>query len=203
MSTSNKRLDTSSLFMLKDPLINRYPRLTTRGSLPSKADAVALFKGEQQLESPLRLYAYMGGSQPADVLWTGLIPLVAVSDRFIQILRDNGYTGWATYPVEIFGHKGEAIKGYHGLAITGRAAIDEGKANLIVEESPVPGGRPAMVRQYYFVEPSSWDGSDLFLAGTTTHICILQSVKKALEKARIRNVRFPRPEQIREHVKTL
>jgi len=79
-----------------------------------------LFGGEWQPPEPVAFKAYMGGS-PADFLWTGFPPLFCVSQRVIDLLEENQFTGWSTYPVEVYDRHGGKLPGYHDFAITGSA----------------------------------------------------------------------------------
>jgi hypothetical protein len=112
-----------------------------------------------------------------------------VSERVITLLRDAGFTGWRTYDVELVGHDGAPIPGYYGLAIHGRCGpIDYSKS----EEIPTitPGGVSSHWFGLYF-DPDTWDGSDLFMPeGTSGWIFVVDDVKRAFEKAKIKNVEF-------------
>lgn len=57
-----------------------------------------LFSGKWQPDTPLKLGAFIGG-QATDFLWASLTPLVCISQRVVDLLQENGVTGWVTYPV--------------------------------------------------------------------------------------------------------
>jgi hypothetical protein len=140
----------------------------------------------------------MGRKKPSDFIWTTLAIPLLVSERVVTLLRDVGFTGWRTYDVELVDHDGTPIIGYHGFAIHGRCGpLDFSKS---VETPTVfPGGIfPAWYGLYF--EPDTWDGSDLFMPeGDVGWKFVVEDVKRAFEKAKIKNVEFtglPRVERI-------
>jgi hypothetical protein len=188
-STSSS-LDYAQLFELYDPLANRPLRLGTRGHSDwlTKEQATSLFRDELQLESPLPLGAYSGG-QATDFLWCALTPLVVVSERVVRLLQDLRFTGWATYPVDVYDRKGVRLAQYHGFAVTGRAGKRDRTRSMVVSRpAPGPGGRPYQVYRGFYFDEGPWDGSDIFLAGgLTVTRC---PVQEAFKRARVSNVRF-------------
>lgn len=55
----------------------------------------------------------------------GGIGLGPASDRVIDLLRDEGFTGWDTFPVEVYLKDGSRLLGYQGLIVTGKCgALD-------------------------------------------------------------------------------
>lgn len=52
-----------------------------------------------------------------------------ISDRFRSVLEANEVSGWKSYPVVIYGKKGERILGYSGFSIIGRGGAIEGSHN--------------------------------------------------------------------------
>lgn len=185
MSVSS--VDYNALFRLSDPFATRPFRLSSPDEL-SFEQACTFSRGGAKPDLPVELRAYMGG-QAMDVLWGGLIGIIAISDRLRDSLQSHQITGWSTYPVTVFGRKGEFLPGYHGLAITGRG-IDEDRTRgeIIVKPPIVPGGRPPRVRKGLFFEESKWDGSDMFRVGG--HIVVTIKVKRLFRRERVRNVKF-------------
>jgi hypothetical protein len=41
--------------------------------------------------------------------------------RVFEALRQNSFSGWRSYPVQVFGKDKDEIDGYEGLQITGRS----------------------------------------------------------------------------------
>lgn len=150
---------------------------------------------ERKPKKPVTITYQMGEAKPGDAFWTSSVSPLIVSQRFVDILRENGFTGWDTYPVEVHAKGGELLPGYHGLCVSGRCGPILWERSEVIYED-FPGGRFPMYRGRYF-DPHTWDGSDLFmeivLSGT---MYVLEPVKKALEKAKIRNLLFERLDEI-------
>jgi hypothetical protein len=138
----------------------------------------------------------MGRRTPSQVIYTTWASPIILSRRLVDTLREHGFTGWRTYPVELFGKSGERITGYEGLAVTGRCGpVDESKSEHFKKQ--YPGGLFTKLRGYYF-NPESWDGSDLFMPSGWGAKFVVQEVKDALTEAGIDNIEFTRLDQV-EH----
>jgi hypothetical protein len=168
-----------------------------RGHMKLKdPEEFTLPRGESKPRKPVRITHDMGEPTPGDVIWTDMVVPLVVSQRFVDVLLEHGFTGWGTYPVEVHAKGGRLVPGYHGLSIKGRCGpIQYEKSQVIYEE--FPGGRFPSYRGMYF-DPNSWDGSDFFMPTTpdTGWTFILEPVKKALAKARIGNLLLERADQI-------
>jgi len=132
----------------------------------------------------------MGGARPVDpVLWTTHAVPIILADAVVQLLRSEGLTGWSLYEVSVRDKQGEQVPGYSGLAVTGRCGnLDH---SMSVE---LPRIRPAGIFPVWkglFFDPNSWDGSDFFMpAQRFGSVFVVDAVKKAFERAKIRNVSF-------------
>jgi hypothetical protein len=163
-------------------------------------DVERLFLGELRLSAPL-LFNFMkgaSGSTAHDLIGTTFTSLLLVSDKTIGVL--SGFSGWTTYPVEVYGKRGELIPGYHGLAVTGRCGpIDYTKSTPRVCEPPIPGGGRS--RQWFGLcfDEKTWDGSDIFVPEGTHMNVVVEAVKVALEKAKITNIEFEPLSECRNH----
>ena len=183
--TSNKFPGFSDVHVLEEPENNR----AFRGRiLLSVADAFAVTRAEKPTGCVEVRWA-MGGSLPLDIIRTTIAPPVIVSDRVIEILEAGKFSGWKTYPVELYRKDDISIRGYHGLAVCGRCGpIDDSRS--VKFDKIMPGGVFAWWRGLYF-DPATWDGSDLFMpAGNIGWIFVVDAVKRALKEAKVKNVRF-------------
>jgi hypothetical protein len=145
-------------------------------------------RGELHIDNPIGVYHKMGGS-PKDIIWTSHgVPMI-VSQRVIDVLTEAGISGWGTYPVRVLDRAGNEVEGYFGLQVTGRCGpIDPSRSEVIHRR--FPGGIFPQLKGFYF-DPASWDGSDVFVAEKEHHgIFVTERARIALQKARIRNVRF-------------
>ncbi|HEY8207038.1 MAG TPA: hypothetical protein VIG99_06145, partial [Myxococcaceae bacterium] len=129
----------------------------------------------------------MGRSKPSDFIYTTLATPIIISDRVVGILKDGGFSGWRTYPIELLGKGGNRIPGYHGLAVHGRCGpIDESRAVKL--DQIMPGG---VFPAWYglFFDSETWDGSDLFMTSSAkAWVFVVDAVKRALEKAKVTNM---------------
>ena len=130
MKPYSSQLSWDSFFHVREGFATRPLRLSLSDDPVTVEEAWDLFTGSQDLGRPVVLKAYQGG-QAADVLWTSFIPITVISQRLVELLTAHGLTGWATYPVEVFGRKDERIPGFHGLAITGpNVEVDRSKSTI-------------------------------------------------------------------------
>jgi hypothetical protein len=153
-------------------------------------NAPEIAQGTQDPPSPCR-FRHNCGSKLFDMMGSGFASLLLMSARAIQILRDGGFTGWRSFPVEIEGKKGQRVEGYEGLVITGRCGpVNWSRGKHVRKPPPVPRGQgyDAWVGMYF--DPASWDGFDVFLPEGTTYITVTETVKLAFERARITNCEF-------------
>lgn len=149
-----------------------------------------ILRGELHFEHPVHVHWSMGRPRPEEVIWVA--DAIVLSSRLINLLNESRLTGWTTYPVEVFDKKGLREDGYAGLTITGRCGpIDNSKSQIVLKKLPA-GKFPR--RQGYFFEPSSWDGSDLFLPSTELdyRLFVTAPVRDVFRHAKIKNVHFER-----------
>lgn len=161
----------------------------------TREQAFGLTRAEMTLPEPVPARWFMGSKKPGDIIWTTFSVSLMVSDRVVDLLRDVGFTGWRTYAVDLVGHDGAPIPGYHGLAIHGRCGpIDDSKSVQVPKQ--FPGGMFPVWTGMYF-DPDTWDGSDLFMSedGKGSKF-VVEDVKRAFQKAKIRNVQFERLDEV-------
>jgi len=155
-------------------------------------DDIAIAGAERLPEKPIVCRHSMGG-KPRDLVGTGYGTMILLSSRVVGILREKEFTGWTTYPVEVYGKRGERIDGYHGFAVTGRCGpVHWNKARRERRPPPVPNGCGYDVLVGAYISPRSWDGTDIFMPKGTTYIIVLEPVMQALTKAKVSNIGFER-----------
>ena len=188
-STSRDFPGFDKLFEMNDPLADRPYRGDVDVEWVKKG--FVFIRGEVVPEEAVAVTHAMGEAIPQDVIWTTSVAFLVVSQRFIDILLDNRFTGWSTYPVEVYSKAGELLPGYFGFSVGGRCGpIEYEKSQVIYED--MPGGRVPSYKGLYF-DPDSWDGSDFFMPSDRGGWKLtLEPVKRALEKAKVRNIRFKR-----------
>jgi hypothetical protein len=186
MSTSTN-LDFRKMYRLDDPLASRPLRLSIGGYSDwlTGEQAWALFRGEFKMMEPLKLKADRGG-QATDFLWSTFPPLVCISIRIANLFRTHDVTGWTTYPVEVFGRKGEALSGYLGFAVKGQGGSrDRSRSQIITKPAPTSKGQPRQVYRGLYFNKDQWDGSDVFWV---QGIVVTDKVRMILKTAKATNV---------------
>lgn len=157
---------------------------------PPHDDWLPFFTGQVKSEVPIQAHWYMGAAKPVDFVWTGFGVPVLVSERVVQIFRDGGFTGWDVIPVELRGKRGELLPTYYFLSVLGRCG-PIAKSRSEVFQKRYPAGWFPMLKGLYF-DPATWDGSDIFLPAGTGHKLVVAPVKRALVRAKVKNVVFTR-----------
>jgi hypothetical protein len=164
-----------------------------------ETDDVGLIRAEVQPANPIEVGRAMGSAEPGDVIWTTHAIPIIISDSVVNLLRTHGFTGWSLYPVAVRNKQGKTVPGYSGLAVTGRCGDIDFSMSV-----KIPRIRPAgifPVLKGLLFDPASWDGSDFFMpARRSGHVFVVEKVKKAFEKAKIRNVSFEPLDQVESSV---
>lgn len=129
------------------------------------------------------------GKRIDDLIDTGYPGLYLISDKVVEVLKENKLTGWQLYGCEIFDKKGNEIEGYHGLSVLGRSG--EIRYDLAIPfDMQHPNGP---VTRYYKgqpIVPSTWDGSDFFLPKGYKGPCVSAKAMQILKEAKITNLRL-------------
>lgn len=167
-----------------------------RGDINLKTDeAFGVTRAEMRPSHPITVDWVMGRVKPVEVIRTTMGTPVIIADSVVQLLRSHGFTGWSLYDVSIRDKQGQAIPGYSGLAFTGRCGnIDHTRSAEVPRIFPA-GVFP--VRKGLLFDPASWDGSDLFMpAEFVGWKFVVEEVKTAFERAKVRNVAFTPLDQV-------
>ena len=162
-----------------------------RGDLgvETTAEAFALTRAELHPAHPITVEWAMGSTKPSEVIRTTYAAPIIVADSVVQLLRSHGFTGWSLYEVSVRDKQGQRVPGYSGLAITGRCGPIDYSRTVVVPRIRPAGIFP--IGKGLLFDPESWDGSDLFMpAENVGYKFMVEEVKKAFERAKIRNVAF-------------
>jgi hypothetical protein len=158
-------------------------------------DAFALTRAEIQPSRPVSLTWAMGRAKPVEVIRATLVAPIVISDSVVQLLRSHGFTGWSLYEVQVQGKQGQSIPGYSGLSFPGRCGPIDYSQSVKVPRVRPAGIFPVHIGLHF--DPASWDGSDFFMpAGKNAWKFVVQEVKQALEKAKVRNIAFTPLDQL-------
>jgi len=164
------------------------------GSMPRKGQppypSTLLTTGEYEgIALPVE-FLWKACTKMYDIVDTGHPGLSLISDRFRDLLLDNGFTGWKTYPIVMKAKNGEQVGGYHGLSIVGRCGPTDFSKSEIVQRQLVPGAIPAVFYKGLHIGLDAWDGTDMFIEEGTTMRIVTERVAKAIKRAKITNVRL-------------
>lgn len=186
---SNRRLDPADAFDLSEA----WKRGALRVSSPKLLNnAFELGRGEEHPSEPL-VFVRDEGRTAHDLIATTYATLTLASERLLGVLREHGYSGWATFPVEIISGEGEQLHGYEGLAVTGRCGpIDDQLSEEIILPPPVPSGQACPGLRGLCFSPDSWDGSDVFTSEDRASIFVTEPVMRTLQEAKLTNIAFQR-----------
>jgi hypothetical protein len=158
-------------------------------------EAFGLTRAEVHPARPITLKWAMGRSKPVEVIRTTYAAPVIIADSVVQLLRSHGFTGWSLYDVSVRDKQGQAIPGYSGLAFAGRCGNIDYTRSVEVPRIYPAGAFP--VRKGLLFDPASWDGSDLFMpAEFVGWKFVVEEVKTAFERAKVRNVDFTPLDQV-------
>ena len=187
--SSQKPVHDNSFYEFRDPFQTRPYRLKDRPPLEALAGTRGhrLAHGKLCMEEPIPFQADTG-NQAADILWSQMTLLFCVSGRLVRLLKENGITGWSTYPVQVYDRKGVFLPDYHGFAVTGGMCAQDFDRSVPFEKKMPSGRLSTYYRGLYFHE-NQWDGSDLFWLGVGTPV-VVNRVHKLFRKEKIGNIRF-------------
>jgi hypothetical protein len=139
-------------------------------------DGKALVRGEAKV--PLPLHAGVGqAGKVGDLVGTLWASVYAITSRLKVTLEKAGLTGWLALPVR--GPDAVVWESFWVLAITGRCGPVYGQGGL-----HHAGIDPA----FPYLDPSKWDGTDLFMPENNTVILLAPRAAQALRRAHLRNV---------------
>lgn len=129
------------------------------------------------------------GTRRFDLMGDTSAVLRLISDRFVGALRDCRASGWSAAPVQLIDKRGGPVPGYHVLVVSGRSGpLDRRRTRIVRQEPPVPNGEPTFAELGLRFDPSTWDGSDVFVPQHTSVVCLTERVKAAIEGGGLANI---------------
>lgn len=130
------------------------------------------------------------GKKQTDLVDTGSAYLYLISERLLNVLKQNKITGWQIYPVIVYDRNNLKIEGYHGFSIAGiSGAIDYSKSEIIKKRLVSGGPKTKYYKGQYFGY-EQWDGSDFFITEGSFHIIVTKKVMEVIKKAKLTNIQF-------------
>lgn len=128
------------------------------------------------------------GKRIDDLIDTGWPGLYLISNRVVEVLKENNLTGWHLYSCKIFDKKGNEIDGYHGLSVLGRSGEIQYDLAIPVDKQLVPTGPVGRYYKGLPIVPSTWDGNDFFLPECSISACVSTKAMRVLKAAKITNL---------------
>lgn len=125
--------------------------------------------------------------------------LFLLSNRVIEILKNNHITGWNSLPAEIHMGKGEIINDYSLLTIHSKLVkIEYEKSERVIKQPFTPTGKPIWISRGLPFDINGWDGSDIFSAENSLFTFISEKVHDLLIENKCTNIKFDKTTEI-EH----
>ena len=132
------------------------------------------------VEFPLYFKQFYGTKKLWDIL-NASFGFWFISKRLKNVLEENRFTGWQTYPIKLFYKNMKPIEGYYGFSVVGRCGpIDYSKSEIIKCVQPETGYTWKAYKVWY-IGLDEWDGSDFFFPGETRHTIVTQKVVDVLK----------------------
>jgi len=180
-------------FNLFHTILDPLHKTPFRGEIDLSSDkAHSLTRGKWIPRNSVNIEYALGGARPKDIIWTTIDhPIIIISQRIIDLLERERFSGWSTYPVTVYGKSEEIIEGYFGLRVAGRCGTIEKGQSLLVQRHTACCTY-SVYKGLYF-DPETWDGSDFFMTpGREDWIFIGDAVKKVFGRKKIRNIKYKR-----------
>ena len=162
--------------------------------------AAELTRGNHQLEQAVLLKPSKRG-QFYDQLEADPVLLKIWSDKTIAALKRNKCTGWVAYSIKMEGRVDTPANGYFGISVVGRAGPT--KKELARPLSILPHGYTSADAENAIsgycgqvFDPSTWDGSDIFLCGKSLVVFVHRRVLDVFEEAKLSGFQFSPIDQI-------
>ncbi|MDH8701623.1 hypothetical protein M2138_000970 [Dysgonomonadaceae bacterium PH5-43] len=152
-------------------------------------DSYNLHRGEEDIETPVNFF-HVAGKKIYDLINIGSAIVVLLSERVINILKENQITGWKSYPAIIYDKQGNIIDNYSVFAVTGRCGpIDHYKSEEFIKDPYFEGGPYNEMLRGIYPDMEQWDGSDIFTAeGGTAYTFMSKKARDLLVKNKITNI---------------
>ena len=145
-----------------------------------------LFHGDYEYYRFPIVFRQYDGKYLRDFLDLGYPPTCLVSDRVVDLLSENGITGWKKYPITLFNIKGNVVEGYSGFSVVGKG----GKFSQFWDYEYIVESNRNHVKQRGVYDISQWDGSDIFLVHN--YILMTERVMKLMKTIKVTSVDFER-----------
>lgn len=169
-----------------------------RADFDPPVDVDRLMRGEIAESEVLALRYCSGRLKAGDVVFTSEAAPILIHSRVRQRLVAGGFTGWHTYEARLFDRANASVPGYFALACKGRAGPVLRSMSVPIARLFPAGPSDVLVGMYF--EPSTWDGSDVFVLQNNLSVIVRDVVMESFVAAKVRNVQFTRLDEIQNLV---
>jgi hypothetical protein len=136
-------------------------------------------------EHVFQVYA---GKKFYDIIGTTSALEILISSKFADIIRSSDFQGYNLSSVKIHMPDENRRDDYFLLSIYGHCgALNDNDTNTFFIENEGGIGKTEYYTGFLF-DPDSWDGSDLFSPDGSELYFVTESVKLAIDRARLTNV---------------
>jgi len=154
------------------------------------ADHFELIRGDySRWKFPL-MFKQSRGSKYYDIIHTGCVNLFLISHHLGEVMNKYDLTGWKTFPVTIYDKQGSLVVGYRGLSIIGRSGPIIYNDATVFNKRLVPNGSMNKYYKGMFIDPDTWDKSDIFLPYGAYNIIVSQKACDVFLDEKISNLRL-------------
>lgn len=134
------------------------------------------------------VFTQISGKKWTDILNPSSVSLYIVSQKLIELLKQNSISGWELFPTKILDKQGNEVSNYNGLSITGKCGAPNYSLSHTYIKQLVPNG----IKQKYYrglhIGFDKWDGSDLFIPEGTLNIVMTKKVMNIIRHHKITNI---------------
>lgn len=145
-----------------------------------------LLRGEYEYYRYPIVFRQYDGKYLRDFLDCGCPPVYLVSQRVVDLLKENEITGWDNYPITLYDKKGNIVEGYYGFSVLGRG----GKFTRIWNYGWDKEIQKSFLASRGIYDISQWDGSDIFLVHNNGWIIITERVMKLMKSIKVTAVEY-------------
>lgn len=187
-------MDMSSFYFLDSDFIKTDVVVSTDykfgfWTAPINKDLELIMGNYQYIDLPL-IYKYKKGRYWRDILDTGWGYIYLISERMVNIMKENGFTGWKLFDVEVYDKQNNKVPGYYGLSATGRCGSQDYSKCIDFTTKFVENGPIVEMCKGFHFDINTWDGSDFFFAKNHYGFIITECVYHAFLEAKLSNLRM-------------
>ena len=147
-----------------------------------------LIKGDyEEINFPI-VFRQESGKILSDILDTGHVGFFLISEKLKNILEENNFTGWKTFPIKLYDKSGKEITGYYGFSITGKCGPINYEMSEIIEKRRIPTAPPRKFYKGLNIGLEKWDGTDFFTPPDNFRTIITKRAANVLKKKKVTNL---------------